>query len=72
VQARLELATIVANTQNQSDGVGELKKLATEFPNAANVHHELAHQLEKFGDRAGELLSFQRALDLNTADYKEL
>ena len=40
-----------------------------EFPQTPLVHHELAHELQQAGDLPSALLSFQRALDLNTADY---
>jgi hypothetical protein len=70
LQARVELAKLVANTQDRATGVAELRKLANEFSNASVIHHELAHQLERLGDAPGALLSFQRALDLNAGDYR--
>ncbi len=68
VEARVELAKLISNT-DRSAGVAELRKLATEFSNAPQIHHDLAHQLEKLGDFPGALLSFQRALDLNATTY---
>jgi hypothetical protein len=49
--------------------VAEFRKLAEEFSNVATVHHELGHQLQDAEDLPTALLSFQRALDLNAADY---
>ena len=69
LQARVELAKLIANTQDRATGVAELRRLANEFSNAPQIHHTLAHQLERFGDAPAALLSFQRALDLNTGDY---
>ena len=61
VQARVELAKLIADTQIGL-GVAELRKLANEFSNVSQIHHDLAHQLEKLGDVPGALLSFQCAL----------
>jgi hypothetical protein len=68
VQARVNLAKLFGK-QDRSAGVTELRKLAVEFANTPRVHHELAHELEHLGDLPAALLSFQRALDLNAADY---
>jgi tetratricopeptide (TPR) repeat protein len=69
VRARVDLAKLIGKTQDRSAAVAELKKLAGEFPQTPLVHHELAHELQQAGDLPSALLSFQRALDLNTADY---
>jgi hypothetical protein len=70
VQARVEIAKLIADTQDRATGVAELRKLAIEFSNVSQIHHDLAHQLEKMGDVPGALLSFQRALDLKAGDYR--
>ena len=70
VQARVELAKLIADTQDRAAGVAELRKLANEFSNVSQIHHDLAHQLEKLGDVPGALLSFQCALDLKAGDYR--
>jgi tetratricopeptide (TPR) repeat protein len=67
--ARMTRAKLIGKTQDPSAGVTEFKKLAEEFSNVASVHHELAHQLQRAEDLPAALLSFQRALDLNAADY---
>jgi tetratricopeptide (TPR) repeat protein len=69
VRARVGLAKLIGKTQDRSAALLELKKLSLEFPRSARVHHELAHELEQTGDLPAALLSFQRALDLNAADY---
>jgi len=70
VQGRVELAKLIAETQDRATGVAELRKLANEFSNVSQIHHDLAHQLEKLEDLPGALLSFQRALDLKAGDYR--
>ncbi|MFN2541659.1 MAG: tetratricopeptide repeat protein [Chthoniobacterales bacterium] len=70
IQARLEFAELIADRRDRSTAVAELRKLATEFPNSPQVHHTLAHKLDDVGDLPGALLSFQRALDLNSGDYR--
>src|SRR5206468_4315082 len=69
VRARIGLARLIGKGQDRSAPMAELKKLSAEFPQSARVHHELAHELERVGDLPSALLSFQRALDLNAADY---
>ena len=69
LQARIELAKLIANAQDRSAGIIELRKLAAEFPNVSHIHHELAHQIERLEDLPAALLSFQRALDLNPGEY---
>lgn len=68
VQARVMLAKLIGKN-DRSSGVTELKKVVAEFSKTSNVHHELAHALERVEDLPAALISFQRALDLNAADY---
>jgi hypothetical protein len=68
-EARLSLATTTANTQDRNVGITQLQQLSVEFPDRPEPHHQLGHQLQAKGDLPTALLSFQRALDLNTADY---
>jgi tetratricopeptide (TPR) repeat protein len=70
IQARIDLAKSIESTQDRSAGVSEFRKLATEFSNVSSVHHELAHALKRLGDLPEALLSFQRALDLNSTEYR--
>jgi hypothetical protein len=58
VQMRIELAKLIADTQDRSTGVAELRKLANEFSNVSQIHHDLAHQLEKLDDLQGAYLAF--------------
>src|SRR5260370_41831138 len=64
VHARVGLAKLIGKTQDRSAALAELKKLSAEFSHSPRVHHEL----EQAGDLPSALVSFQRALDLNTAD----
>jgi len=68
IQARVNLAKLIGK-KDGSAGVTAMRKVAAEFPKTPRVHHELAHELERLGDLPAALVSFQSALDLNTADY---
>ena len=70
IPARISFAKLLAQSKNYSEAQTEWAKLAAEFPNDPNVHHETAHYYEARGDLTAALLSFQRALDLNPSDYK--
>ena len=48
----------------------EFKKLASDFPHLSEAHHQLAHAFQKSEDFASAVLSYQRALDLNSSEHK--
>ncbi len=71
LRASLTLAKLLYEHKNDPHGaIGLLKPLADRHASLHEIHHELAHALAAAGDRSAAILSFQRALDLNSSEFK--
>jgi tetratricopeptide (TPR) repeat protein len=70
VSIRLSLAQLFAETGDPTAALRELEYAKTDFPNHADVIHQLGHHHQKGGDLAKAIACYEQSIELNSAHAK--